>query len=210
MDTACAMDYGGSEEQEISQARQLGLADLTPLPRTGFKGREAIRWLRSQGLEIGQRSNQTYLQSNGMLVVRIADSEIMILNSLSSRDNQLANLEKEHARGHSAGCYSVPRFDTSAWLMVTGQCASEMFAKICGVDLRAGKFPPEAIAQTSIARTNGIVIRNGLGEVPAFHLLFDSASADYMWSCLTDACREFKGAPVGYAALSRIVVPQTV
>ena len=204
MNTACIMNYGKNKGQEISQARWLGLADLTPLPRTGFKGREVIQWGRSQGLEIGQRNNQAYPQPNGTLVARLADFEIMILNGLHGCDNQLAPWEKEHTRNRPARCYAVPRFDMSAWLMITGQCASEMLAKICGVDLRVEKFSPEAIAQTSVARTNSIIIRNDLSGVLAFHLLFDSASTDYMWSCLTDACREFEGAPVGYIALSEL------
>jgi sarcosine oxidase subunit gamma len=37
--------------------------------------------------------------------------------------------------------------------------------------------------------------------VPVFHLLADSASADYLWEALLDAMAEFGGAPVGLAAL---------
>lgn len=201
MNASCAMNYGKSKDQEISQARQLGLADLTLLPRTGFKGREAVQWGRSQGLDIGQHNNQAYSQKNGMLVARLANTEIMVLNSLCSPSDQCANLEEEYTRNRPAKCYSVPRFNSSVWLMVTGRCSTEMFAKICGVDLRTNKFSSGAIAQTSIARINGIIIRNDLGEVPAFHFLFDSASVEYMWSCLMDAYAEFNGAPVGYAAL---------
>ena len=41
------------------------------------------------------------------------------------------------------------------------------------------------------------------GEL-AYHLLFDSASADYLWDCLIDAMDEFDGAPVGATALSTL------
>ena len=202
MNASCAMDFGKSRDQEISQARKLGLVDLTPLPRTGFKGQEAIHWGRSQGLEIGQYNNRTYLQQNGMLVARLADTEIMMLNDLKSSNNQCVGLEERHAFDRPTKCYSVPRFDVSAWLMVTGQCAAEMFAKICGIDLRVEKFSMGTVAQTSVARINGIIIRNDLpGEIPSYHLLFGNMSAEYMWSCLIDACTEFDGAPVGYAAL---------
>ena len=201
MNTSCAMDYGKSKDQEISQARQLGLADLTSLPRTGFKGREAVQWGRSQDLDIGQRNNQAYLQQNGMLVARLTDTEIAVLNNLRSPSDQCAGLKEKYTRNRPVKCYFVPRFNSSAWLMVTGQYSTEMFAKICGVDLHANKFSSGAIAQTSIARINGIIIRNDLGETPAFHLLFDIASTEYMWSCLMDAYAEFNGAPVGYAAL---------
>jgi sarcosine oxidase, subunit gamma len=46
-------------------------------------------------------------------------------------------------------------------------------------------------------------VRADLGELPAFHLLGDSASAGYMWDCLLDAMAEFGGHPVGLAVLQR-------
>ena len=65
-------------------------------------------------------------------------------------------------------------------------------------------YVPGALAQTSIARLNGIVARADLGETLAYHLLADSASASYLWAVLTDAMAEFEGRPVGLAALSTI------
>ena len=79
-----------------------------------------------------------------------------------------------------------------------------MFAKLCGVDLRVDHFPDLAIAQTSVARSNAIVIRDDLGATPTFHLLGDSASAAYMWDVLLDAMAEFEGAPVGLKALKAL------
>ena len=78
--------------------------------------------------------------------------------------------------------------------------AAQMFAKLCGVDLRPGKFADGAIAQTSLARMNAVVIRDDRGGALAYHLLGDSASAAYLWDCLTDAMAEFDGRPVGLAA----------
>ena len=201
---ALATDYGNSKEQEISQAKQLGIVDLTPLPRTGFKGHEAINWVSTQGLDVGDLNNHAYKQGNGLLVARLADTEVLILNDVCSTQNQCELFELKYNRTNPARCYSVPRYDSSAWLLITGQYASAMFAKICGVDLRENKFPFGAIAQTSIARMNAIIIRNDLGVVPAFHLLFDSASTDYMWTGLKDALVEFNGASIGYNALSQL------
>jgi sarcosine oxidase, subunit gamma len=81
-----------------------------------------------------------------------------------------------------------------------------MFAKICGVDLRASSFANHRIAQTSVARSNGIVIRSDLGGVPAYHLLGDSASASFVWRSVLDAMDEFGGAPVGLDALLKLSV----
>ena len=88
--------------------------------------------------------------------------------------------------------------------MVTGSAAPEMFAKICGVDLRPHKFRPGQIAQTSLAQMSGIVIRDDRGPIPGFHLLADVASAEYLWGAVLDAMSEFGGAPVGLRALRRL------
>jgi sarcosine oxidase subunit gamma len=40
--------------------------------------------------------------------------------------------------------------------------------------------------------------------VPAYHVLADIASGEYLWACLVDAMAEFGGAPVGLAAVRRL------
>jgi sarcosine oxidase subunit gamma len=80
-----------------------------------------------------------------------------------------------------------------------------MFSKICGIDLRPEKFAMGAVAQTSIARLNGIVIRADVGETLAYHFLTDNASARFMWDSVLDAMGEWGGAPVGLDAMRGLV-----
>ncbi len=201
---ALVENYGRTVGQEVTQAKQLSIADLSVLPRTGFKGRESIQWGQSQGLEIGRQNNRAYLQNNSMLIARLADTEILALNALSSKKNQCASFDEKYQRSNPRNCYSVPRFNLSAWFLITGKYASEMFAKMCGVDLRLNKFINGAIAQTSVARMNAIIIRNDIKDTPAFNLIFDNASTDYLWSCFKDVFVEFGGAPIGYAAILKL------
>ena len=76
---------------------------------------------------------------------------------------------------------------------------------ICGDDLRPKAFQNHQIAQTSVARLNAMIIRDDLGDVPAFHLLGDSAAASCGWMCLLDATTEFAGTPVGLDAIVDMV-----
>jgi sarcosine oxidase subunit gamma len=55
-----------------------------------------------------------------------------------------------------------------------------------------------------VAKISAILIRDYFGEMPAYHLLTDSASAEYMWGCLVDAMAEFDGQPIGLGALRRL------
>ncbi len=205
---AVAMRYP-AQGNETDAARRMALADLSVLPHGGLKGRGTVEWLTTQGLTIGADSNKAYRQSGGELAARLAPTEIFLLDSLSgggSLVNRLADAWQwapsapQSVRGPQQG-YPTPRQDSHAWFMVPGARAPEMFAKICGVDLRPAHCPIGAIAQTSVAKMSAIIIRADLGATIAYHVCADIASADYLWTCLEDAMAEYDGRIVGLAAL---------
>ncbi len=193
---------------EAAAARNLGLADLSLLPRTGFKGKGTVEWLSGQGLSIGPESNRAYRQASGEWALRLAPTEILLIDSLGATGQLIDRLNGawvwgEHTRRPAQG-YPTPRQDSHCWFMVTGSSAPEMFAKLCGVDLRAEKFPPGQLAQTSMAKMSAIIARCDLGQVLAFPVLADLASAEYLFACIEDAMAEFSGKLVGLAALRQL------
>jgi sarcosine oxidase subunit gamma len=205
-DAAVAWDFG-DPAGEAAAARRLGLADLSPLPRLGVKGPGTADWLAGLGVRIPQQSNQATRQAGGALAARLAPAELLLLGGLAGDPAPLdavaaAWRAEPHAPvpPHSPRGYLLPRRHSHFWFLVSGERAAQMFAKLCGVDLRPGKFADGAIAQTSLARMNAVVIRDDRGGALAYHLLGDSASAAYLWDCLTDAMAEFDGRPVGLAA----------
>jgi len=207
---AVALHFGGSREAEAAAARRLGLADLSVLPHGGFKGKGTVDWLSGQGLAIGADSNVAYRQADGELAARLAPTEIFLLDSLKGTGALLQRLNAAWQWAASAPRpaqgYPMPRQDSHGWFMISGEFAPEMFAKMCGVDLRRDRFAEGAIAQTSLAKMSGIIIRadrpSPCGRVtPAYHVLADIASAEYLWNCVLDAAAEFDGRPVGLRAL---------
>ena len=142
---------------------------------------------------------------DGALLARLSAEEHLLLSDVAATGDLCARLVSAWSMDTADGVYALPRSDSHAWLLVTGARATEMFAKLCAVDLRAHKFADGAVAQTSIARVNGIVIRADLDDIPSFHLLFDWASADYLWGCLIDAADEFGGGPVGRNAVLGLI-----
>ena len=204
---AVPMHYG-SVESDTVVATTMGFADLSVLPHTGFKGSGAVEWLQGQGLTIGADSNMAYRQEGGELAARLAPTEIFLIDSLTASGALIGRLNGAWSWGTERPRkligYPMPRQDSHAWFMITGSAAPEMFAKICGVDLRPNKFALGQIAQTSLAKMSGIVIRADLGPVPAYHLLADIASAEYLWGAVLDAMAEFGGRPVGLAALRQL------
>ena len=198
---AVATDFGREAADEAEQAEALGLADLTPFPRIGFKGWNIAPWLAGNGAAMGEASNRAYPQDNGTRIARLAPGEALVLADRKGGGHLIETLDQAWSMAEADGCFRVARDETSCWLLLTGAHASSMLAKVCAVDLRPRAFAPDTIAQTNVARLNVIVIRGDIGPVPAFDLITDLASAVYLWGALLDAMAEYGGAPVGLGAI---------
>lgn len=188
----------------VDSLRRLGLVDLSPLPRTGFKGRGTIPAMQAAGVAVEAEPNRAFPLANGGLCAVLAPGEVLLLSGPRGDAALVRRLETAWSIDDPRGTYLVPRVSTHAWFRITGELAPAMFAKICGIDLRPKSFQQLSIAQTSVVRLTGIIIREDLAGIPAFHLLVDSASAEYVWDCLLDAMAEFGGKPAGLSALLQL------
>lgn len=201
---AVAVSYRNATD-EAQTARRLGLADLSPLPRHGFKGLGTADWLAANGLAVPKEPNWTAAQPDGSLALRLAANEIFLLGDLKGAGRLGKELtDRWFAEGTppaTARGFTLPRQESHTWMLVSGEHAAAMFAKICGVDLRPEHFADGRIAQTSVAKMSALVARADQGRTLAYHLLCDSASAGYMWDCVVDAMAEFGGGPVGLRAM---------
>lgn len=177
----------------VEAARQLAIADLSPLPRLGFKGRETIAAMQKRGVTVEAQPNRAFRQPDGGLCLVLAPGEVILLGPLSGDGARLNEMHDSWRLEDGERTYPLLRRDSHAWFLVTGAKAPELFAKICAIDLRAEKFSDLSIAQTSVAKISAIVTRADLGGVLSFHILADSASALYFLQCLTDAAQEFGG-----------------
>jgi sarcosine oxidase subunit gamma len=187
-----------------SVAVRLAIVDLSPLPRIGFKGRGTIEAMRKRGVELEATPNRAYRQGDGGLCLLLAPGEVILLSSLAGDGTNLDRMVSEWRIEDEERTYPLMRRDSHAWFAVAGVDAPAMLAKICAIDLRLERFPPLAIAQTSLAKMSAIIVRDNEGSVPVFHLLADSAAALYLCSCLEDAAHEFGGALSGLAAVGAL------
>jgi sarcosine oxidase subunit gamma len=177
------------------------LCDLSPLPRAGFKGADTPRWLAAQGLSFPEAHNWVTAQEDGSLVARLSPGEFLLLGRIDGAPGAVERLQAAWSWEAEAGmCFPVPRQDSHAWFYFGGPKSPGAMAKLCGVDVRPHRFPAGSIAQTSVARLNAIVIARASG----YHLLADSASAEYFWACLTGAMAELGGSVVGTACLGSV------
>jgi len=190
-------------------AAQVFLADLSALPRIGFKGRGTMAAMTARGVTLEAVPNKAFVQTNGGLCLVLAPGEVILLGGplgsnaaadLAAFDQMLSSWKLEDEER----TYPVLRRDSHAWFAIGGRKVPEMLAKICAVDLRPHKFTNHSIAQTSVAKMSAIVTRADIGGEPVFHLLADSAAALYFWGCLMDAAHEFGGQIVGLTALQEL------
>ncbi|UZZ09737.1 sarcosine oxidase [Ectopseudomonas mendocina] len=190
-------DYGQDDESALLS--HCALLDLTNQARYGLRGPAAAEYLSALGYRLPQAPNQALSQADGSHVLRLSQTEYLLLGSLHDAG---ARAQREESQWQaSAGQYLLPRQDSHAWLVLSGTCGAEAMAKLCGVDLSASAFAVGQVAQTSAARINVIVANLPLGDAACLHILCDRASVHYLWGALLDAMQEFGGRPVGIDAL---------
>lgn len=199
-DAAVVTNYGDAGD-ERPQAGELAIVDLSALPRTGFRGNGAAAWLEGHGMGLPSSVNKASRQADGSLVARLSNDEYLLLGNLTDESGPATRTSAAWSLDATDHVYDLPRADSHCWLAVTGDHASSMLAKVCGIDLRLQKFSDGDVAQTSVARTSAIVIRADLGSCPCFFILGDASVAEYLWDALLDAMREFGGAAIGITAL---------
>ncbi|THG83463.1 sarcosine oxidase [Pseudomonas sp. A-1] len=197
-DSSIVAHYG--EHDESAQLQRCALLDLTNLARVGFRGAAAAEYLTVRGYALPEAPNRALTQADGSHVARLSQTEYLLLGSLRDAGARIAAEEAAWQFGAAAN-YLLPRQDSHAWLLLTGEHIAAVMAKLCGVDLRAEAFPVGAVAQTSAARINVIVANLPEGELPCLQILCDRASASYFWDALLDAMDEFGGKPAGIDAL---------
>lgn len=197
-DSVIVAHYG--EHDESAQLARGALIDLTNLARVGFRGTQSAEYLEARGYALPEAPNRALTQDDGSHVVRLSQTEYLLLGSLSDAGQRIAQEEQQWEFGETAN-YLLPRQDSHAWLLLTGEHISEVMAKLCGVDLGPEAFPEGAVAQTSAARINVIVVNLGLGGLPCFQILCDRSSVSYFWDALLDAMAEFGGKPAGIDVL---------
>ncbi len=198
--SAVVAAYSG-EHNEVHCAAMLGLADLSSLPRIGFKGSDTTHWLEKRIPRLPSRPNLSKSQDDGGTVARLSATEYLVLGNLTDAPSLPAALQDVSIDSSTQRVYPLPRSDSHAWFALTGTYAPSVLAKLCGVDMRARKFANGNIAQSSLAHINAIILRRDLGTTTCFYILSDTSFAEYLWDAMLDAMAEFDGIPVGILAL---------
>lgn len=187
-----AMDFG-SPAQELANSAELGLCDVSFLPRMVLKGSEAASFLSSQNVAVpSQTLGVTKLDAGG-LVVRSGSAEFLVEDG--PQTNVVERLQAALGAGR-AGCYSVLRQDAS--FLLSGKRAAEVFLETCGYDFRQ---PPETLVMTRVAGVSCSIVHRTFNQTGAFQLWLDPSYGEYLWETLLEVVRDLRGDAVGASAL---------
>lgn len=183
-----------------AQIQQCAIADLTYLPRVGFRGIDSASYLTQAGYLLPEQPNTLLKQNDGSTVARLSATEYLLLGAWSDFGESITQLERNWSMSEQAN-YLLPRQDSHAWIQLTGSSIALVMAKLCAVDLSAEAFTVGQIAQTSVARINAIVMNVSDAQAPKFNILCDRAASLYLWHVLLDAIAEFDGQAAGIDSL---------
>ena len=180
IDQKTSSDWRPAETEALNSEEDVCLKDLSRLPRLAFRGAAVAGYLQTAGLPVPEKPNRACEADSGEWVLRLSQTEFWVM----APNSELGNLPEQH-------CTPLRPQDSHAWLNLSGEHRAAVMAKLCGVDLRDEAFPCGAIAQTSMARVNVVVIHHVFEGEASFSILCDSAGVEYLWRSLQDALLEF-------------------
>jgi glycine cleavage system aminomethyltransferase T len=93
-------------------------------------------------------------------------------------------------------------------LLLIGPRARDVLAKLTSLDCES--LADKSCAQTSVAHTHAILMREDVNSLPAFHILVSREYSESVWESILHTGHEFDLAPFGLRALDLLRADATV
>ena len=169
----------------------LRIDDLSARPRFGCKGHGAPSWLAANGYSVPQGANSAKVDSQGVVVARLATSEFLIEAVDGGAEGVSASLHQLGSPGRPLEVYPVARQDLVVGIQGPG--LQTLLRQICSVDfvpLFAACGPREGpIALTSMIGVGVVVWPRRTDSGSSLTVWLDPSFAHYFWTTLLEVGR---------------------
>ena len=183
----------GNQEEEHRQLSDLGLCDLSFLPKLGVKGPLAENWLDEEGMATPDKVYQVAQSGLDPLVTRVDRNEFFLEDNL--RGDRIQTLSEALGSGQP-GTYRVNRQEAS--VLISGHRAGLVLAQTCSYDFGSAD---ENLVMTRVAAVSCSVLPVHLGGTEGFRLWFNPAYGVYLWENLLAIVHDLGGSPLGIGCL---------
>ena len=169
----------------------LRVDDISVRPRFGCKGPGAPSWLAANGYSIPEGANSARVDSQGVLVARLATSEFLIEAVGGGAEGISASLHHLGSAARPLDVYPVARQDLVVG--VQGPGLQTLLRQICNVDfvpLFEACGPHEGpIALTSIIGVGVVAWPRRTDSGSSLTVWLDPSFAHYFWTTLLEVGR---------------------
>jgi heterotetrameric sarcosine oxidase gamma subunit len=199
----------GAVEDEVAAARgRVALADNSANGKVVAEGKEAESVVRSAWPAAELHIGQGTAAGAGHIVRLRAD--LFFVSTAPGRETEAVAALNMTARQEGTFVTVTDITHGRSELKIVGPHSAELLSRLCGLDFHPEAFPNLSAGQSSVAKTNQLIIRSDIvspsgGEgITAFSLVGARSLAAYLWETILEAGRDLDIAPIGQAALEQL------
>ena len=183
----------GDPETESRVSRDLGLCDLSFLPKLGVKGPGAEGWLNEMGLPAPDQVYHLERFDQDALIARVDRHEFFLEDNLGS--DRVREISQALGRG-GPNLFRVERQDASFFL--SGGRALAVLAQTCSYNFEERE---EELVMTRVAVVACSVLPVRMGGLDGFRIWTSPSQGRYLWQSLLAIVRDLGGSRVGIGCL---------
>ena len=201
-DWLLAEEFGGLDA-EVARAKQsVAIGDESSCGRVLIQGDDTAGFL-SDVLAMASPPIGGCVAGESVYVCRLRQDQVFVITSPGKEAAMAARFEEEAAA--TGGLTTITDLTNGrAQLRLVGPASGELLSKVCGLDFGDAAFPNNRSKQSSLAKTNQLIVRRDMQNMPAYSIVGGRSLADYVWGVISEAGAEFGLAPIGRLGLSAL------
>ena len=196
-------EYGAPEAALRAARTKVAIVDATLNGKLIVEGGEAEALLGAV-LDISDLAINTGTIVSGVGVYRLRTDHYFVGTEPGEEDEIQRRLMEGMAQ--QGGLITVTDFTHGrSEFQLIGPDSQGLLGKMCGLDFHCSAFVDGAAKQSSVAKTNQLIIRSDIGTIPKFIIIGTRSLGQYLWETILEAGREYDLIPMGQSVLRTLL-----